>query len=72
MADDADRAQPNIDNAVEDGLAEARRGLGRDIQPTGQCYYCDAPVPENHLFCDLDCSRAYDHEQELKRMAGVK
>jgi hypothetical protein len=70
--DDADRAQPNIEHAVEDGLAEARLRLGHDLAPKGECHYCDSPVPAGHLFCDLDCSRAYDHERALRRMAGVK
>lgn len=71
MADDADRAQPNIDNAVEDGLAEARRAAPQAGDYTGLCHYCGAITGGGRRFCDSDCRDAWQHERDLKRMKGV-
>lgn len=70
--DDADRAGRQIENAVDDALAEARRGLRAGPEPRGACLYCDEPLGPGRLFCDADCRDGYEHETRLRRMQGVK
>lgn len=57
MADDADRA----DQEVERNLKEALR-LRRPAGPAanGYCHYCDEPVPDGMRWCDTDCRDAWD------------
>jgi len=69
--DDADRAEDLIEHAVEDGIEEARRGAPG---PTaiGYCLFCATPLPDAQRWCDADCRDAWQHEQDLRLMRGVK
>ncbi len=68
MSDDADRADKAIEDAVSDGIREARRAHG--MQPTGFCIYCGEAVKTNYLFCSSDCSADWHHEQTMRRING--
>lgn len=70
--DDADRAEVNIEHAMEDALAEVRRAQQQGVKAIGMCLFCGADLPPMLRFCDADCRDGYDHEQRLKRMQGVK
>ncbi len=54
MADEADRAQPHIDAAIEDAVAKARTVVD-NLPPIHQCHACAAPVQGRALFCDDEC-----------------
>lgn len=72
MADDADRAESRIENMVADGLAEIRRRKP-DLLAVGFCHWCGEAVMPGHLFCDSgynDCAQDWQHEQDMKRIAG--
>lgn len=68
--DDADRAAPHIEDVVADGLADVRRAP--TIPAIGICHYCAEPLEGDLRFCDANCRDGFEHEQKLKRMAGVK
>jgi len=71
--DDADRAEELIEQVVEDGRAEAsRRAASPEIAATGECRFCLAPLPAGLRFCDADCRNAWQHENDLKMMRGVR
>lgn len=69
--DDADRAEPHIEEFIDDALAEVRRAQEHGVKATGACLYCGERLPDHMRFCDADCRDGFDHEQRLKRMAGV-
>lgn len=63
--------------ATLDDQAEAAEALHRaaalkfrkpQLQPIGYCYYCNEPV--KGIFCDIECSKSYEHEQKLLRQKG--
>lgn len=64
MTDDADRAQPNIENVIEDGRKRAERDfINSRLLPIiqemdgvrfGVCHYCESEIAPGHLFCPAD------------------
>lgn len=73
MSDDIDRAQERdlqyqADCELERRYQAAKSGLAA----TGECLYCGEPVAGGRRFCDAECRDAWDHEQQLKHMRGVK
>ena len=62
--DDVDRAAPDIQATVDDGIAQARRALGNPrLAPIvleldgirfGVCHYCETEIKPGRLFCDTD------------------
>ena len=68
MADDADRAAPNIENMIADGIAECRRAPS--LIPVGFCHYCGEGVLPGRLFCDADCARDFEYEQARRKANG--
>ena len=68
MADIADRADQRIEEILADSLAEIRRKPS--LIPTGQCYYCAAPVPAHHLFCSSECSIDHRYMMERRKANG--
>lgn len=70
--DDADRADELIERVHDDALAEAHvRATVPEIESTGYCLDCLAPLSDGLRFCDADCRNAWQHEQDLKMMRGV-
>lgn len=66
MADDADRADDQIEKALQSYINKARKNTG--LIPTGVCYYCQEPVRPCALFCDgQDCRNDYDYEKKLRQ-----
>ncbi len=73
MPDDIDRAQERDLQYQADMEADRRyRASQGGLAYTGCCHYCGAITGGGRRFCDADCRDAWDHEQQLKRMAGVK
>lgn len=64
MADDADRA----DREVERTLKEALRKL-RHAGPVanGRCHYCDEIVGDTMRWCGVECAREWEREFERRR-----
>lgn len=60
MPDDADRAQPHIDAAIEEGVARAR-SAAEGLPPNGECHACAAPVRGFALFCDSECREDWEY-----------
>lgn len=62
--DDADRAGPEIENAILAGRAKSERDLARSLRPIvqeidggrhiGICHYCESNISPGHLFCQPD------------------
>ena len=69
--DDADRAEVNIEQALEDALVEVRLSQTRGIKAVGLCLYCGETLPDPLRFCDADCRDGYEYEQRIKRMTGL-
>lgn len=70
MADDADRATPNIENMIADGMARARRHLERSLPITGLCHWCGDEAP-GRIFCSKDCADDWDAEREARKRNGT-
>ena len=68
--DDVDRATPNIENMIADGMAKVRRELERSLPSIGVCHYCGTSVGGGRLFCGLPCSKDWDAEQEARKRNG--
>lgn len=56
--DIADLAQEIEHLPVTAAIAAARNHTDT-IPPCGQCYNCQASVPDGHRFCDADCRDDY-------------
>jgi hypothetical protein len=64
MADEADRAQPYIENVVAEGRARAELAAKNErLRPIiqvldgkrfGICHYCETPIRPGNLFCETD------------------
>ena len=73
LDDDAERAEQLFRDAA---IAE-RKATATRLLPCGHCYYCDAPVRSDALFCDPDprfpeesCARDYDVLQAARKRNG--
>ena len=62
MADIIDQAQDLIEKQDEARMLGRRR---QSLQPTGQCYNCEEPLPETRLFCGPECRDDFDHRQRI-------
>lgn len=70
MSDDADRAQWRIDKDLQIAMDRARAVPG--MRGHGACHFCEAPVPQDALFCDCDCRDDFEREAAARRRAGIK
>ena len=66
--DDADRTDPNIENAIQNGIDQARRAP--ILPPKGSCWYCEAPLDKARRFCDRQCADDFVVEEEAIKRAG--
>ena len=56
MADDADRADQEVERALKEVLARRPEGPAAN----GHCHYCGEPVPDGMRWCDVDCRDAWE------------
>ena len=64
MPDEMDYAVEKADKLHEFKLMEARqRANTREIEPTGNCHWCEEPTVEGRLFCNKDCSDDWDRSR---------
>lgn len=61
--DEADHAAEQEEHFREEALYQARKPAR--LQYRGYCYNCDTPARD--IFCDVECRRDYEREQELLR-----
>jgi hypothetical protein len=66
MADDADRAQAQIEQNLEQALARRETTL----QPTGLCHWCEEVVPDTALFCDEHCAADWQRHVQARARNG--
>lgn len=67
MADLGDKAQELQELHLQQSLQSRKPEAPR----TGECLYCEAPIPTTHRFCDSECREAYEEEQtRQKRING--
>lgn len=73
MADEADRSDEKIFNVIDDGVAEARRKIGKSLLPCGSCHWCGSPLHNKQaLFCpDDSCHADWEYEQECRRKQSI-
>jgi hypothetical protein len=64
MPDEIDMANDLADLALNIALRNV--SAGQKIAPKGACYFCEAKVEGQQLFCDADCAGDYEHEQKRK------
>lgn len=68
MADIADITGERAEHDAPYILAASRK---RGAPPAcGQCLYCDEPLADGLRFCDANCCRDWEHEQERARVSG--
>jgi hypothetical protein len=69
--DDADRAGPNIDNMIADGIAKSRLEIGtNNLTACGVCLWCESPVSAGRVFCSPECHHDYMHDAQRRRDTG--
>ncbi len=71
MADEADLAFAVEQQALQSAMAAHQRS--RKVLPaTGTCHYCGETLEgDNPHFCDIDCAKDYEAEQNLKKRLGL-
>ena len=68
MADDADMAQTYMEQFENIRRQQIRANAQkRELHPRGYCHECEEDVPEERLFCDIDCRDTY----EKRRRADI-
>lgn len=69
MADDLDLAAEREQRFREDALKQA---LGRplEVEPTGICANCEAPLAEGMRFCDSDCRDDHAARNRARALRG--
>lgn len=66
MADECDRAQTQIDQALAHSLSYRKPML----RPAGSCFYCGENLGRGLLFCSPDCAQDYEHEEKMRQIIG--
>lgn len=64
MANDADRASPNITSVVDDGLAKIRREIAESLPYIGVCHWCAETILDGLIFCSRDCIDDFQRDKE--------
>ena len=71
MADEIDLANAQAERWLAQSLSQMQTAAPR-LGPKGACHYCETAFEptdadaEKRLFCDLECSKAFEEEQRLK------
>jgi len=69
MADDADRAQVEIESELEHARQAAQARFR--VLPIGHCHNCDEPLGRaGQLFCDRDCAQDFEKRQSALLLRG--
>lgn len=67
MADECDRAQTQIDQALAHSLSYRKPTL----MPAMRCYYCDESIARGLLFCPGGaCAQDWEHENRIRQIIG--
>ena len=70
MADDADRAQIEIEAELRLALVAAQ--ASPRLQSTGKCHNCDEALEDrDQLFCDRDCARDFEKRERGGTLRGL-
>lgn len=70
MTDFADHAQA-LEMAFTEASITNTLNRGKKLSVDGSCHYCGDKV-DGRLFCDVDCLKDYEYEEEIKRKQGLK
>ena len=65
--DPADQADQQVENLND--IARAVRKPGGPLA-TGFCAWCDAPVPNEQRWCDVDCRNDWDRNEKKAATNG--
>lgn len=61
MTDEADRADPHIEAAINIGVNNARARANVDTtNPGGTCWNCESPVSTDRRWCDFHCMTEWE------------
>lgn len=71
MADDADRADPSIQQMIDAGMERARRHAERQLPAIGVCHWCESPAAPGRVFCSKECSDDWDHDRRRRKDMGL-
>lgn len=71
MADDADRSDKRIQEAIEAGIERSRQQLDKSLSAIGICHWCESPVPPARTFCSKECADDYQHEKKRRKDLGL-
>ena len=64
MTDEADRADIQIQGAIDAGLRAARAGANVDTSnPGGTCWNCDDKCGTDRRWCTFDCMNEWEKRQ---------
>lgn len=66
-----DEAQA-VEMAERERCLEETRRSAPVIHPRGDCLSCEATLPFPLRFCDVDCCRDWENQQEARRRNGFK
>jgi hypothetical protein len=68
MADDADRAQEQIEAELVHARSAAQTKL--KLLPIGRCYNCDEALRGRQLFCDQECAEDFEKRERAHAFRG--
>ena len=68
MADDADRAQEQIEAELAHARSAAQTRL--KLLPIGHCHNCDEPLRGGQLFCDHECAEDFEKRERAQAFRG--
>jgi len=68
MADIVDTANDHAELILQMSVAQQQRA--KRLVPTGQCFFCEDPTPDNALFCSSGCRDDWEREQQAKARNG--
>lgn len=73
LTDEADLASAHSDRYLALALdAQRERARGAcEPTPSDECEWCGAELDSPRVFCDLDCSRAWDKSRRQRLQAGL-
>jgi hypothetical protein len=71
MADEADRADQEVETSLQEALYRIRSvKKAQPAQPRGECFFCEAALDLDKRFCDSDCASDYEREERIRRSTG--
>lgn len=70
MADDVDVTNDRMEVQVAARIAAIR--TSKKTSPKGVCYYCDAKVKKNALYCSDACQHDHTTEKHIRAKQGFR